>query len=106
VLQSVSDSSFLGSASEVEQIPAQPATLDKLAVGSSGIIGSPATLSPTVLRLLEMGLTPGTPVKVTRRAPGGDPLEIRIRGTRLCIRHADAAQFRLSAVAARPPNRP
>jgi Fe2+ transport system protein FeoA len=70
-----------------------PATLDALPVGAVADLRPPDALTPTVLRLMEMGLTPGTRVTVTRRAPGGDPIEIRVRGTRLCLRHADAARF-------------
>lgn len=68
-------------------------TLDRLREGVTAVLGAPAALNPTVLRLLEMGMTPGTEVTITRRAPGGDPIEIRVRGTRLCVRRADAASF-------------
>jgi Fe2+ transport system protein FeoA len=47
----------------------------------------------TLVRLWEMGLVPGTAVRVTRRAPWGDPLEVHVRGTRLVLRAADAARF-------------
>jgi Fe2+ transport system protein FeoA len=47
----------------------------------------------TLLRLLEMGLVPGTPLTVTRRAPWGDPLEVAVRGTRLVLRAAEARRF-------------
>lgn len=42
------------------------------------------------LRLLEMGLLPGTEVRVVRRAPMGDPIEIRLRGYSLSIRGTEA----------------
>ncbi len=48
---------------------------------------------PTGLRLQEMGLVPGTVVVLTRRAPWGDPLEIDVMGTRLCLRAAEAKRF-------------
>lgn len=38
------------------------------------------------IRLLDMGLTPGTFVVAVRRAPGGDPLEIYLRGYYLSLR--------------------
>ena len=44
-------------------------------------------------RLFEMGLTPNTVVRVQKRAPTGDPLEIFVRGYSLCIRGKDAAKF-------------
>lgn len=67
--------------------------LDTLPVGARAVLGPPAEVDATVVRLLEMGLTAGAEVALTRRAPGGDPLEIEIRGTRLCLRRADAARF-------------
>lgn len=44
-------------------------------------------------RLIEMGLTPGARVCVTKRAPLGDPIEIRLRGYELTLRADDAAQI-------------
>lgn len=41
-------------------------------------------------RLLEMGLVPGTEVKVINVAPFGDPLEIEVRQSRLSIRRLEA----------------
>ena len=37
-------------------------------------------------RLQEMGLTPGTVFRVVKVAPFGDPVEIDLRGYRLCLR--------------------
>jgi ferrous iron transport protein A len=42
-------------------------------------------------RLMEMGLVPGTAVRVVNVAPLGDPLEIEVRASRLSIRKAEAA---------------
>jgi ferrous iron transport protein A len=44
------------------------------------------------VRLLEMGLTPGTEVKLIGRAPLGDPLELELRGYRLSLRRLEAAR--------------
>lgn len=46
-------------------------------------------------RLMEMGLVPGTPIRVIDVAPLGDPLEIEVRNSRLSIRKAEAAQIRV-----------
>jgi ferrous iron transport protein A len=43
-------------------------------------------------RLLEMGLTPGTQVRLLGVAPLGDPLELELRGYRLSVRLAEAAR--------------
>lgn len=49
--------------------------------------------TPEIRRLQELGLTPGTVIHVVRAAPLGDPIEIALRGYRLCLRRAEAASF-------------
>ena len=49
-------------------------------------------------RLLELGLTPGTEFTVTKVAPFGDPIEIRVRGSRLCLRRTETAVLSLEPV--------
>ena len=70
-------------------------SLDHLAPGErttvAAVHGEPALRR----RLLEMGLTPGVEVEAVRRAPLGDPLEVRLRGYHLSLR---GAQARLVAV--------
>lgn len=41
-------------------------------------------------RLREMGLLPGTMVRLVRWAPLGDPLEIKVRGYHLSLRKEQA----------------
>lgn len=72
-------------------------TLDQLPIGTTGTLGEPQGCSTTVLRLMEMGMTLGEEITLTRRAPWGDPLEVEVRGTRLCLRRADAQQFPVSS---------
>jgi ferrous iron transport protein A len=67
-------------------------TLKSLAVGESGkITGFDNSGKAYRKRLLAMGLTPGTPFSVTRFAPMGDPVEIKIRGFSLTLRRDEAA---------------
>ena len=69
-------------------------TLYDLKPGESGVILSVGNQSGAVKRrLVDMGLTPGTTVKVTKVAPLGDPLEVTLRGYELSLRKADAAQI-------------
>jgi len=62
-------------------------------------IGQPATVcgvdGPRAFRrrLLEMGLVPGTEVRVVTVAPLGDPLQIEVRGGQWSIRRTEAAQI-------------
>ena len=46
-------------------------------------------------RLLEMGLVPGTAIRVVTVAPLGDPLRIEVRGGHWSIRKAEAAQIQV-----------
>ncbi len=62
-------------------------------------LGQPAEIvsidcdRPISTRLMEMGLLPGTQVRVVRVAPLGDPIELRIRDYALSVRRADAAKI-------------
>ena len=47
-------------------------------------------------RLLEMGLVPGTQVRVVTIAPLGDPLQIEVRGGQWSIRRSEAAQIEVA----------
>ncbi len=49
-------------------------------------------------RLQEMGLTEGSEFEVVKVAPFGDPIEIQLRGYRLCIRKCEACGFLLEEV--------
>ena len=69
-------------------------TLEDLTPGQRGTILSVGNKSGTVKRrLVDMGLTPGTEVRVTKIAPLGDPIEVSLRGYELSLRKADAAQI-------------
>lgn len=65
-----------------------------LAMGKKGEKSEVVRLSskgPLRLRLLEMGLVPGTPVTVSGFAPLGDPLLLSVRGMELSLRKREAA---------------
>ncbi|HEY4056060.1 MAG TPA: ferrous iron transport protein A [Kofleriaceae bacterium] len=49
-------------------------------------------------RLLEMGLVPGTGVRIVTVAPLGDPLQIEVRGGQWSIRRDEAAQITVEDV--------
>ena len=66
--------------------------LKNLNVGELGkIIGFDQAGKAYRKRLLAMGLTPGTSFSVTRFAPLGDPVEIKLRGFSLTLRKDEAA---------------
>lgn len=45
---------------------------------------------PSSRRMMEMGLVPGTPLAVVRHAPLGDPIQVAVRGSWLCLRRSEA----------------
>jgi Fe2+ transport system protein FeoA len=49
-------------------------------------------------RLMTMGLTPGTKVKVLRSVPLGDPIAIGVRSYNLALRRDDAAKVQVQQV--------
>ena len=65
-------------------------TLDQLALGTTAKVvklgGAPAIRR----RLMEMGITVGADVLAVRRAPLGDPLEVKVRGYQLSLRKEEA----------------
>ena len=68
--------------------------LDAVAPGRAVIVDHiEGAVDGTVLRLMELGLVPGASVTVTRRAPLGDPLELSVLGTRVCVRRKEARAF-------------
>ncbi len=66
-------------------------TLADLKPGECGTIVRLLGNSQGRLRLLEMGLTPGTHVKVVRAAAFGGPLDIEIRAYKLSLRREEAS---------------
>ena len=64
--------------------------LSALRPGDQATIGRLNGSGPIRRRLLELGLTPGTPVTLVRLAPLLDPMEIRVRGYQLCVRRSEA----------------
>ena len=79
-------------------------TLDQLSVGGSCVIEQVGNQRGAVKRrLIDMGLTPGTSVKLIKIAPFGDPMEVQLRGYELSLRKEDAAQIRVRPAAVRAP---
>ncbi len=49
-------------------------------------------------RILDLGLLPGLEIKVVRKAPLGDPIEIVAKGNPISIRKAEAEKIILEEV--------
>lgn len=65
-------------------------SLDLLSPGARARIVSIGGERAFRCRLMEMGLLPGTDVRMVRRADVGGVLEIDVRGARLSVRHGEA----------------
>ncbi|MCL1964798.1 MAG: ferrous iron transport protein A [Firmicutes bacterium] len=64
--------------------------LSELEPGDAGRILSVTGDGALRVRLMEMGLVPGTRVAVRKVAPMGDPMELWLRGYALTLRREDA----------------
>jgi len=71
----------------------ESSTLDQLAVGRSATIQSIGVDADKAAKLMEMGMLPGTQVRVARVAPLGDPIDITVRGYHLSLRKTDAKKI-------------
>jgi len=76
-------------------VSAPARSLADLKPGQSARIVGLEGRGPLVQRLYEMGLLEGAKVTLVRRAPLGDPLEIRILGYGLSLRKAEAAWIKV-----------
>lgn len=65
-------------------------TLDELKPGQKGLILRIAGDGPLVQRLMALGLLEGSEVSMTRRAIGGDPVEVQVMGYALSLRRDEA----------------
>jgi Fe2+ transport system protein FeoA len=77
-------------------------TLEQVAVGASVVVESVGGGRAFRRRLMELGIIPGTQVKVLRVAPFGDPLELSARGCNLSIRAAEAREVQVGALPSAP----
>ncbi len=66
-------------------------SLASLEAGQSGIVSGFTQDDGATQRLMQLGVIEGETVNVVRRAPAGDPIEIRILGYSLSLRNAEAA---------------
>ena len=75
------------------------ATLRDVKVGESAVVSRLTGTGALKRRIMDMGLTKGTGVRVRKVAPLGDPIEITVRGYELSIRKDEAALVEVTDVA-------
>ena len=67
-----------------------PATLDRVPVGASSEIIGISTDCERAGRLASLGFIPGRRAKITRLAPLGDPISVKIDGQEISLRRTEA----------------
>jgi len=70
--------------------PALAVQLDELPMGSRVRVVEIEGSGKHQRRMLDMGFVPGSEVTVIRKAPLGDPIEYRVKGTAVALRQKDA----------------
>jgi ferrous iron transport protein A len=71
-------------------MPTTGKSLAALPLRTPAIVRRVSSARAIARRLMELGLVPGTRVMITRVAPLGDPLELRLRNYALSIRRTEA----------------
>lgn len=65
--------------------------LSELKIGGRALVKNVLGEGRVRRRLFDMGITPGCEVFLRKKAPLGDPLEVRLRGYELTLRKDEAA---------------
>ncbi len=78
-------------------------TLDHLRVGESARVTAVGGKGALRQHILDMGVIPGSVVTLTKLAPLGDPMELKIHGYALSLRKADAARIEVEPASAEKP---
>ncbi len=69
--------------------------LSQLPLNQSALVERITGPQAFVRRLLSLGVAPGCGVRVVRRAPLGDPIQVEIGRLQLAIRQVEASQVHL-----------
>ncbi len=70
-------------------------TLRDTRIGETVTVAKLSGESAIKRRIMDMGVTKGTPIFVRKVAPLGDPIEVTVRGYELSIRKAEAEHIHL-----------
>ena len=71
-------------------------TIKDLKIGESAVVTKVGGEGALRQHFLDMGMIPGTVVKVVKYAPMGDPVQLMIHGYDLTLRIADAEKITVS----------
>ena len=68
-------------------------TLNKISTGEFAVVLSIDTELSLKQRLYDIGLVPGTKIKVVHQSPSGNPRAYLVRGAVIALRNCDAAKI-------------
>lgn len=75
-----------------------PTTLNDLPIGKTATVRTVGGQGALRQHFLDMGLIPNAAVTMVKRAPMGDPIEVRIKAYELTLRAAEAAEIEIEDV--------
>ncbi len=64
--------------------------LNEFRIGEAGVVKSVSGEGKIKRRLFDMGITNGAEIRLRKKAPLGDPLEVTLRGYELTLRKTEA----------------
>ncbi|MEM7017372.1 MAG: FeoA family protein, partial [Pseudomonadota bacterium] len=77
----------------------KPMTLAELKPGQKAtVVGFEQSDGPSMHRIMQLGLLENTEVELIRKAPTGDPVEIRLLGYSLSLRKSEAQMVLIEGV--------
>ena len=65
-------------------------TINDMKPGATGVVTQVNARGAIRQRLLDMGMLPDSEVEIERVAPAGEPIWLRLHGTQLALRRAEA----------------
>ena len=68
-------------------------TLDKIPTGEFAVVMDVDTQVSLKQRLYDIGLVPGTKIKVVHQSPAGNPRAYLVRGAVIALRNCDAEKI-------------
>ena len=64
--------------------------LSEFTIGEMGVVKTVGGEGAIRRRLFDMGVTPGAEITLRKKAPLGDPIEVKLRGYELTLRKTEA----------------
>ena len=72
--------------------------LSEFEIGEKGVVKIVNGEGRIRRRLFDMGITPGTEIYLSKKAPLGDPMEVMLRGYELTLRKSEAETVEMEMI--------